>query len=96
MPQERPVKEFRAGAISAAIWTTTTIVDGRSVEQHSIRVQKRYRDARSGEWKTTGYLQPQDLPKLVLVASKAFEHMTLREVEESSSSATTPEASGRT
>ena len=90
MSQERPIKEFRAGAISAAIWKTIAIVDGRTVEQHSIRVQKRYRDPRSGEWKTTGYLQPQDLPKLVLVVGEAIKFVTLREVEDSSVSATPP------
>ena len=50
-----PGKEFRAGTITAAIWTKATVLDGKSIPQHSIRVQKRYRDERSGEWKTTTY-----------------------------------------
>lgn len=78
---KRPIKEFRAGAISAAIWEKTATVDGRAVPQHSVRIQKRYKDERSGEWKTTGFLRSDELPKVVLVASKAFEHVTLREVE---------------
>ena len=81
MAQDRPIKEFRAGQIAAAVWKSSALVDGRSVEQYTIRTEKRYRDPRSGEWKTTGYLQPQDLPKLMLAVSKAYEYVTLREVE---------------
>ena len=79
---QQPQAEFRAGGIVGAVWTTTTTVDGRSVPQHSIRIEKRYRDDRTGEWKTTGYLRPEDLPRIALVASKLFEHLTLRVVEE--------------
>ena len=77
-PTDQPTKEFRAGTIVAAIWTKTTTIDGRSVAQHSIRIQKRYRDERSGQWKSTSYFRPEDLPKLALVASKVFENLTLR------------------
>lgn len=76
-----PAKEFRAGTICAAIWTKTETRDGKSIPQHSIRVQKRYRDERTGDWKTTSYFRPEDMPRLALVAGKVFEHVTLREVE---------------
>ncbi len=75
---DRPQIEFRAGGIVGAVWTTTTTIEGRSVPQHSIRIEKRYRDDRTGEWKTTGYLRPDDLPRIALVANKLFEHLTLR------------------
>jgi len=82
---QQPDVEFRAGTIVAAIWTKTTTLDGRSVPQHSIRIQKRYRDDRSGQWKTTTYVRPDELPKLALVVSKAYEHLMLRETEEKAS-----------
>lgn len=75
--KEQPGLEFRAGTIVAAVWTTVANIDGRSVPQHSIRIQKRYRDERTGEWKTTTYFRPDDLPKLALVATKAYEHLLL-------------------
>ena len=83
-PTDQPTKEFRAGTIVAAIWTKSTTIDGRSVAQHSIRIQKRYRDERSGEWKTTTYLRPDELPKLSLVVSKAYEYLMLRETDNGS------------
>jgi hypothetical protein len=78
----QPGKEFRAGTIVAAVWETTTTINGRSVPQHSIRIQKRYRDERTGEWKTTTYFRPDDLPKLVLVANKVYEDVMLRATNE--------------
>lgn len=75
---EQPIFEVRAGGISGAVWGKTATLDGRPVVQHSVRIEKRYRDERTGEWKSTGYLRPDDLPKLVLVANKLFEHLTLK------------------
>jgi len=73
-----PIKEFRAGTIVAAIWRDHGGSNGKRYPQFSIRVQKRYRDEKSGQWKTTTYFRPDDLPKLALVAGKAFEQLTLR------------------
>ncbi len=75
----KPIKEFRAGTAVAAIWVSKTAVNGQSSAQHSIRVQKRYRDDRSGQWKSTTYFRPDELPKLALVVSRAYEFLTLRE-----------------
>lgn len=80
---EQPIFEYRAGAISGAVWGKTSTLDGRPVVQHSVRIEKRYRDERSGAWKSTGYLRPDDLPKLALVANKIFEHLVLRAPEDS-------------
>ena len=82
-PAEKPAAEFRAGTEVAAVWTKSTTIDGRSAAQHSIRIQKRYRDEKSGEWKTTTYFRPDELPKLALVVSKTYEHLMLREVDDS-------------
>jgi len=87
--KEHPIKEFRAGGVVAAIWVSKNAVNGRSMAQHSIRVQKRYRDDRSGQWKTTTYFRPDELPKLAMVVSRAYEFLTmLREPEDSEASPT--------
>lgn len=75
-----PIKEFRAGMVHASIWGKPVKRDGRSWTEHSIRVLKEYKDDRTGEWRTTTYFRTEDLPKLALVASKAFEFLNLREV----------------
>jgi hypothetical protein len=79
-----PMKEFRAGTIVAAIWAEALPTNGRVAPAYSIRIQKRYRDDRDGQWKTTSYLRPDELPKLALVVSRAYEFLTLKESEEAS------------
>lgn len=80
--ENQPVKEFRVGGVKAAIWKDEIQQDGRTVIRYSVKVQKSYRDKADGEWKTTDYFYPADLPKLLLVAQKAFEFVSLKESEE--------------
>ncbi|MFA6132820.1 MAG: hypothetical protein WC869_02245 [Phycisphaerae bacterium] len=78
-----PIKEFRVGGgIKVAIWRNETEQDGRTVVQYSTKPQRRYRDRQTGEWKTTEYFRPQDLPHLILAAQKAFEFTSLKEDED--------------
>lgn len=81
---EQPMKEFRAGTAVASIWPENPTANGQSIQRFTIRVQKRYRDDKSGQWKTTTYFRPDELPKLALVVSKAFESLTLRETGQES------------
>ena len=75
-----PVKTFRVGTIEAAIWKSESQHDGRTVVRHTTRIQKRYQD-KENNWQTTSYFFPEDLPKLNLVAEKAYEFVSLRESE---------------
>lgn len=84
-----PMKEFRAGTIVAAIWAESAPSNGRASSSYSVRIQKRYRDDRDGQWKTTSYLRPEELPKLALVVSRAYEFLTLRETDEVAAMPTT-------
>ena len=77
-----PVKEFRVGPITGAIWCKQDVINGRAVNKHSIKIQKRFFDKTTGDWHDTDYFFPNDLPRLCLVAAKAFEHIALRESED--------------
>jgi len=46
---------------------------------YSLRPQNLYRWKGTGEWKTTEYYFPEDLPKLMLVLQKAYEYVALTE-----------------
>ncbi|MBU1985345.1 hypothetical protein KJ815_13180, partial [bacterium] len=81
-PNERPVMEFRAATIKAAIWAERRQEQGRTVIRYTVKIQKRYFDKNSNEWRTTEYFFPNDLPRLCLVAAKAFEYTALRESAE--------------
>ena len=77
MSKEPPVKKFRAGSVEAAVWKHEQAdEEGKTMVQHSVTFQKSYRD-KNGDWKHGESFFPSDLPKLVLVAQKAFEFTTL-------------------
>lgn len=77
--QNRPPDiEVRSGGIVGSVWSDAAAGNDGGFSKHSIRIEKRYRDDRTGEWKTTGYLRVDDLPRLALVANKLFEQVTLR------------------
>ena len=72
-------RHFRAGAIWATVYSKETTRNGRGFTEHSIRIQRHWKDERTGKWASTTYFRPDDLPKLILVTSKAYEFVTLRE-----------------
>lgn len=69
-----PEKKFAAGGVSAAIWTNLT---KDSKEYTTISFQRTYLDAK-GEWQHTDSMRVQDIPKLMLVAQKAYEYIVLK------------------
>lgn len=77
---QTPSHELRAGPIHGAVWPKEVTHNGRKWVEHAIRIQKRYKDERTGEWKTTTYFRPEDMPKLALVATKMYEFVTLKEM----------------
>ena len=77
-----PVKEFRAGTIRAAIWRQKDGKDGSETARHTVKIEKRFRD-KDGVWRSTSCLFADDLPRIVLVATKAFEYIKLRSSDES-------------
>ncbi len=81
----KPIKDFRSGGIQASVWRNEVQKDGQTVVRHSVRIQKQFRKE-DGDYENTDYYFRDDLPKLILVAQKAFEYITLKEsqdVEES-------------
>jgi len=74
----QPVKEYRAGTIRASVWEKVVQEGGQKRTRHSIQIQKRFCDEQ-GRWRDTDCFFPTDLPKLELVARKAFEFVSLRD-----------------
>ena len=78
---QSPEKEYRAGAIWAAVYAKEATTAKAKFTQYSVRIQRRWKDERTGQWGSTTYFRPDDLPKLILVAHKAYEYVTIREVD---------------
>lgn len=84
MEPNKPKKKFSTGAISATIWQNQgTRKTGESVSFNTVSLQRGYKD-KEGNWKSTSTLRINDIPKAILVLQKAYEHLTLRELETNS------------
>ncbi len=72
-----PVKKFSVGGVQVAVWENEG-KEGRSF--YSVSFDRRYKD-KNDEWKSTSSLKANDLPKAILALQKAYEFVSLKELE---------------
>lgn len=86
MPEETkyPEKQFRMPrGISAAIWSKPVEEHGQIRTKFSIKLQKSTRDEADRGWKNQDiFLFPADIPAVITVLQKAYEHCLLQEQSE--------------
>ena len=76
----KPEKKFRAGPISATIWENQgQNKAGEPVTYRTISIERNYKD-KNDQWKSTNSFRINDLPKVTLVSSKAFEYLAMSDV----------------
>ena len=81
MGKKLPETKFRSGAIVATIWSNEAVRDGKKVEYKTVSFERSYKD-KNDQWQTTNSLRTADLPKAILVLSKAYEHLALNAEED--------------
>jgi hypothetical protein len=81
----KPIKDFRAANIQASVWRNEVEKEGQTVVRHSVRIQKQFRKE-DGNYEDTNYYFRDDLPRLILVAQKAFEFIALKESKDTEES----------
>ncbi|MBE0536766.1 MAG: hypothetical protein IH624_13950 [Phycisphaerae bacterium] len=78
----KPIKSFRSGNIEASIWKDEQRQQGgNSRTRYSVRIHKQFKNKRD-QYETTDYFWPDELPRLCLVAKKAYEFIALKESRE--------------
>lgn len=93
--KNKPTKKFRAGAVCATIWSNQAVgKDGKPRTFASVNLERSYKD-KGGEWKTTHSLGDSDLPKAIVLLSKAFEFLALRGEADSASFSRSQENAGQ-
>ena len=70
----RPEKSIKVGGVEAAIFENEIVKGGKKISIKKVSFQKRYKSA-EGEWKSTGSLDVNEIPKAILVLSKAYEYI---------------------
>jgi hypothetical protein len=71
----KPEKKFQSGTIEASIFENEIQHNGKNVKIKKVAFQKRYKSDQG--WKTTYSLDTNDIPKAILVLSKAFEYLVM-------------------
>ena len=79
-----PVKKYRAGSISCALWENQAKVNGNVVTMLKATVERRYKDS-SGNWKSSGSFSRNEIPLVIYCLEKAFETMVEERSDEASS-----------
>lgn len=80
----KPEKSFKCGGCEASIFENEIARNGQTSRMKKVAFQKRYKSSEGG-WKTTYSLDINDIPKAVLVLSKAYEYLVLANDQEESS-----------
>ena len=75
-----PEKTFNQGSCRAAVFANEIKQNGKTAIVRNVAIQKRYKD-KDGNWQNTNSFGVNDLPKLVLIATKAFDYLTLKKEE---------------
>jgi len=69
-----PVKKIKIGGIEAAVWENTS---KEGSKYYTTTMERNYKDGE--DWKKTGSLRANDLPKAILALQKAFEFVSIKE-----------------
>ena len=72
-----PIKKFSSGGVTAAIWENNGNKDGKPYSFNTISMQRAYKDDKD-VWHNTESLRTNDLPKAILVLTKAYEELALK------------------
>ncbi len=67
-----PLKKFRAGQVSCALWENEANVNGRSVSMLKATVERRYKD-KNDKWQSSGSFSRNEIPLAIYCLQKAFE-----------------------
>ena len=73
-----PEMKFRAGAVTATVWSNVGHRDGEETSYNTISLERCYKD-KNNAWQNTSSLRLNDLPKAALVLSKASEYLVLNQ-----------------
>jgi len=80
--QQLPVAKYKAGQVSSAIWQNEVQMPRGAVKILKATVQRRYKD-KSGEWKSSGSFNRNEIPLAIHCLRKAFEKIIELQNEES-------------
>ena len=76
-----PETQFERGACRASIFYNEINKDGKTEKIPNVVISRNYLD-KNKEWKRTNTFRLNDLPKLIIVATKAYDYLTSKKNKE--------------
>ena len=73
----KPEKVFRAGNCSASIFVNKIEKEGKEIEMPKVVFDIGYKDDK-GQWQSTNSLALNEVPRVILVLSKAYEWQAMK------------------
>ena len=70
----KPEKSFKCGGCEAAVFENEIVKAGKRLSIKKVSFQKRYKSV-DGEWKSTNSLDTNEIPKAILVLTKAYDYV---------------------
>ena len=88
MANNKPIKVFRAAGVKASVFENQNTYNGKQSTIFRIAIDKSYKDRSTGEWKSTNsFSASTELPLAILVLSKAYEFVAMKEATNGNSNA---------
>jgi len=81
METKQPMRVFRAGQVTCAIWEKETFIDGVSKSILRATVSKRYK-SRYGHWRSSFSFSSEEIPVVIEVLKEAFEAMVDKQIDQ--------------
>jgi len=75
MVGNKPLEKFKCGSVEAAIFENSITKGGKTFTIRKAVLQRNYLD-KNDTWQSTSSLDINDIPKAMLVLSKAYDFMT--------------------
>lgn len=81
MASNKPEASFRAGGVKATVWKNEfKDAKGGTGIAYTVDIKRSYMD-KDQKWQETSSFKQNDLPKVLVVTQKAYEHLVLKEKE---------------
>ncbi len=71
----KPAIVFKVGAVRVAIFQNIIQKAGQEIVLPKVALEVRYKDKKTGQWKSTNSLSINDLPKAILALQKAYDYL---------------------
>ena len=86
MEKAKPIESFKAGGVKASVFENVIEKNGVRMKNHRVVLDRTYKD-RNGNWQSTNSFNiATDVPKALLVLSRAYEYMMMQRRESSGES----------